>query len=91
MRPNPLPVTIDLHTLQIITLTDLFLHEEPDPVRSEQLADTLLQQGILRNPPIVFPTNTFEKRYIVLVGANRVPALKKNWISLHNCASGPKW
>ena len=67
---------IDMPSLKIIALTDLILHEEPDPSRTEQLAGKLRQQGILRNPPLVLPTTTGNDRFMVLDGANRVTAFK---------------
>jgi hypothetical protein len=69
--PNDLPI------LTILPVSRLLLHEEPDEQRSSQLTQKLLQQGSLKNPPLVMPCASGSDQYIVLDGANRVTAFRR--------------
>jgi len=68
--PNNLPKQI------IISLKDLFLHDEPDLSPLEQFEGKLIQLGILRNPLLVMSTKTSNKHYMVLDSANRATTFK---------------
>lgn len=63
--------------LRFVNVSDLVLHEHHDVTRSEPLAERLLQDGILKNPPIVAPLGNHTLRYVVLDGANRTTAARK--------------
>lgn len=64
-----------LPDLRIVPRTQVFLHEDADPVRVERLAVRLRQDGALRNPPVAagLPGDGF----VVLDGANRASALAR--------------
>jgi hypothetical protein len=49
-------------------------HEAVDHKRSRRLADSLVEEGVLRNPPLVARV---DNRYVVLDGATRSDALKQ--------------
>jgi ParB-like chromosome segregation protein Spo0J len=63
-----------LPDLQVLPLDKLVLHEEADPRRVERLAQRLVEDNRLKNPPVVAPIPGTD-RYVVLDGANRVAAL----------------
>jgi hypothetical protein len=65
----------NLPDLRIVSAADLLLHEEYDSQHSAQMAERLVADGVLKNPPVVAPI-AGEKRYVVLDGANRVTALQ---------------
>lgn len=60
--------------LKFVPLDALLVHEEVDPLRVKRLQEALVQDGRLRNPPIVA---AHEDRYIVLDGVTRVTALRE--------------
>jgi hypothetical protein len=62
-----------LPDLRIVRSDALLLHEENDPHRVPRLAQTLTEDGVVRNPPVVAALDSGE--YVVLDGANRVTAL----------------
>ena len=61
--------------LKIVPAEDVLLHEETDPLRVRRLTDSLLRDGMLRNPPLAAKTD--DGRYVVLDGATRTTALKE--------------
>ncbi len=60
--------------LRIVHLDDVLLHEEVESKRVEKLTARLLQDRLLKNPPIAAQ---FDSKYIVLDGATRVTALAR--------------
>lgn len=62
-----------LPDLQMMPTERLVPHEDCDPRRIERLSQRLLQEGILKNPPIVTPIPD-SQNYMVLDGANRTLA-----------------
>lgn len=70
-----------LPDLRIVLATEIFAHEDSDPVRVERLVARLRDDGMLRNPPVAAPlpaslSPTGSGRgYVVLDGANRAGAL----------------
>jgi L-serine kinase (ATP) / ParB family transcriptional regulator, heme-responsive regulator len=60
--------------LKIVESDRVLLHEQTDPLRVERLTDSLLRDGMLRNPPVA--ARTSDGRYVVLDGATRTTALK---------------
>lgn len=70
-QPSP-----DLPYLQIVPTAQLHPHEHPDEQRAEPLKRALLEDGVLKNPPIVLPAGDEQRDYVVLDGANRVTALQ---------------
>ena len=60
-----------LPDLRVLCTADLVPHEEFDPRRIDKLSRRIIEEGILKNPPVVaeMPGKT---QYIVLDGANRV-------------------
>jgi L-serine kinase (ATP) / ParB family transcriptional regulator, heme-responsive regulator len=69
-------VNLDPLQLEILDLEAILVHEWYDNQRTWPLSQRLQQSGILRNPPIVTPTQDNSQGYIVLDGANRVAALR---------------
>ncbi len=66
----------ELPDLRIVSLSDLYFHEEPDEERLLSLVSRLGAESVLKNPPIV--TDPGEgRRLVILDGANRVTALMK--------------
>ncbi len=65
-----------LPDLRIISLSDLVLHEEPEPNRFATLLERLRVEGQLKNPPIVARADGHDK-FVLLDGTNRVSALQK--------------
>jgi L-serine kinase (ATP) / ParB family transcriptional regulator, heme-responsive regulator len=72
--------------LRVFDVSQVLLHEEPDPERVQRLVRALRRDGVLRNPPIVtsipagaareFPAGR-DDQVVVLDGANRVTALRE--------------
>lgn len=62
-----------LPDLQMLPTALLHPHEDVDPRRVEKLSRRILEEGILKNPPVVAPIPGTE-RYVILDGANRVMA-----------------
>ena len=60
----------DLRMLPVPLLTP---HEDVDPRRTEKLSTRLLEEGLLKNPPMVAAIPDSD-RYVVLDGANRAMA-----------------
>ena len=60
-----------LPDLRVLCTADLVPHEEFDPRRIDKLSRRIIEEGILKNPPVVaeMPGST---QYVVLDGANRV-------------------
>ncbi len=70
-----------LPILKVLPVRDLIPHEEHDPRRVQKLSRRILEEGILKNPPVVAPlpeevapSGEDEGRYVVLDGSNRVLA-----------------
>ncbi|HSJ29093.1 MAG TPA: NAD(P)-dependent oxidoreductase [Acidimicrobiia bacterium] len=59
--------------LRFVSLDQVVPHEATDPRRSVRLAESIREEGILRNPPIVASVGD---RYVVLDGATRTDALR---------------
>jgi hypothetical protein len=66
----------DLPDLKVLQTEKLLPHEESDPRRVSNLAQRLLHEGRLKNPPIV-ATIPNSDQYVILDGANRVAAFKE--------------
>ncbi|NOX61027.1 MAG: ParB N-terminal domain-containing protein [Chloroflexi bacterium] len=64
-----------LPDLRVLATRDLLPHENADPRRVERLSKRILENGVLKNPPIVAPIEA-EGPFVVLDGANRVAAFK---------------
>ena len=62
-----------LPDLQVLSTDMLLGHESSDPRRVHKLSQRILEDGILKNPPIVSPIPNSEQ-YVVLDGANRASA-----------------
>jgi hypothetical protein len=62
-----------LPNLQLLSTSSLVPHEDPDPRRVESISRRLLEEGVLKNPPIVAAIPDTD-RYVVLDGANRTMA-----------------
>lgn len=60
-----------LPDLQVLPTHLLVPHEDHDPRRVERLSRRILEEGLLKNPPVVAPVPE-SPRYVVLDGANRV-------------------
>jgi hypothetical protein len=58
--------------LKIVPIADIKLQEYVQKGRMSALAQSIKEEGILRNPPIV--TNFFNETYLHLDGANRITA-----------------
>ncbi len=67
----------ELPELQIVSMDDVVLHEDPDTERVAQLIERFSADGVLKNPPVVARADGGE-RLIVLDGANRITALQKS-------------
>lgn len=67
---------IHIPALRFVNVSDLVLHEQHDPARSIPLAERLVRDGVLRNPPVVAPLGNGDARYVVLDGANRSTAAR---------------
>jgi hypothetical protein len=64
-----------LPKLQVLPSTWLVPHEDVDPRRTEKLSRRILEEGLLKNPPVVAEIPGCE-RYVVLDGANRAVAFQ---------------
>ena len=62
-----------LPDLRILATKSLLPHENADPRRVERLSKRILENGALKNPPIVAPIEE-DGPFVVLDGANRVAA-----------------
>jgi hypothetical protein len=62
-----------LPDLRIVPATEVFVHEDSDPVRVDRLIARLRDDGVLRNPPVAAPLSS--GGFVVLDGANRAAAL----------------
>lgn len=65
---------VALPELRIVELAAVTPHEDFDNRRIVTLAERLVREGVLKDPPIVAPIG--DGRYVVLDGANRTSALK---------------
>ena len=67
-----------LPELRFVPVGSLVPHEQHDPTRLEPLVRRILEQGKLRNPPVVAPLPGAgdAPRYVVLDGANRAHAAR---------------
>ena len=65
-----------LPDLQMLPIEALVPHEDYDPRRIERLGQRILDEGCLKNPPIITPIPESE-RLVILDGANRVMAFAK--------------
>jgi hypothetical protein len=63
--------------LRFVSVESLVPHEQHDEQRAAPLVERMLQEGMLRNPPIVTPLAPGDSRYVVLDGANRAIAARK--------------
>ncbi len=70
MQPESLPY------LQLVSLERCVLHETVDSQRSARLEARMVEDGLLRSPPIVAPY-TASDRLLVLDGATRITALRR--------------
>jgi len=62
-----------LPDLRMLPVKSLLPHEDYDPRRARRLGQRILEEGILKNPPIVAPIPNSDE-YVVLDGANRTEA-----------------
>ncbi len=60
-----------LPDLRVLCTADLVPHEEFDPRRIDKLSRRIIEEGILKNPPVVAEMPG-SMQYVVLDGANRV-------------------
>lgn len=74
MRPHSRQPEVP--ALEVVAVADLLLHEQHDAQRSGPLLDRIVEDGVLKNPPIVAPIPG-ESRYVVLDGANRVTTMRE--------------
>lgn len=65
----------ELPELQIVSMDDVVLHEDPDNERVAQLIERFSADGVLKNPPVVARADNADKM-IVLDGANRITSLQ---------------
>ena len=63
----------EMPDLRVLRVADLLLHEQHDAQRSDPLAQRIVSDGVLKNPPIVAPVDGGPP-FVVLDGANRVTA-----------------
>ena len=66
----------ELPDLRILSLSQLYFHEEPDEERLLNLVNRLGSEAVLKNPPIVADPSDSGK-FLILDGANRITALSK--------------
>ena len=64
-----------LPVLQVLPSESLVTHEDSDPRRVERLSRRLLEEGLLKNPPVV-ATIPDDERFMIMDGANRCNAFK---------------
>jgi hypothetical protein len=74
-RPSALRLATGqlLPDLRIVPATEVFTHEDSDPVRVDRLIARFRDDGVLRNPPIAAALSG--GGFVVLDGANRAGAL----------------
>lgn len=60
--------------LRFVQLADIVPHETADDRRASRLAEDLAHDAVMRNPPIVVPS---DGRFILLDGATRTEALRR--------------
>lgn len=65
-----------LPDLRVLCSADLVPHEEYDPRRIDKLSRRIIEEGILKNPPVVAEMPG-SPQYVVLDGANRVIAFQE--------------
>jgi hypothetical protein len=65
-----------LPNLQMLLTKLLVPHEDCDPRRVEKLSNRILEEGVLKNPPVVAAIPDSE-RYVVLDGANRTTSFQQ--------------
>lgn len=70
------PDDFRLPDLRFVPSDALVPHERHDSQRMEPLVERLLEQGVLKNPPIVTPLGEDGGRFMVLDGANRATAVR---------------
>ena len=68
-----------LPNLQVLPSARLVPHEDVDPRRIERLGKRILEEGVLKHPPVVSALPEGE-RYVILDGANRVTAFQATGI-----------
>lgn len=73
--PHADPNHFRLPDLRFVAVDLLVPHEQEDQRRTESLAARLRESGLLRNPPIVTPSDS-DQRFVVLDGANRVSTVR---------------
>lgn len=73
---SPAP-SLALPELRIVPVADLLLHERHDAQRCDPLVQRLVDEQVLRNPPIVAAIGNGDARFVVLDGANRVTAFER--------------
>ena len=61
----------ELPDIQLLPIEALIPHEDCDPRRVEKLSKRLLEEGLLKNPPVIAEIPGSDQ-YVVLDGANRV-------------------
>lgn len=61
--------------LRVVRVEQLLPHEEHNPSRVARLAERIVADGVLANPPVVAPLG--DERYVVLDGATRVTAFRR--------------
>ncbi|MFC1997667.1 ParB N-terminal domain-containing protein [Chloroflexota bacterium] len=66
----------NLPHLEILPVEKLILHEYHDQQRTPPIIQSIEEDGLLRNPPVVVPLADGTGRYMVLDGANRATALR---------------
>lgn len=67
----------DIPLLKIVPLNALLVHEYVDQGRLTPLKDLILEDGILKNPPLVLPTPKNPDEYVVLDGATRTGVFRE--------------
>jgi len=65
----------ELPQLEIVPISDIIFHEDPDEERSVKLIEAIRKDNKLANPPVV-ATHPENHKYILLDGANRLTALQ---------------
>ena len=68
-----------LPTLRMLPTELLVPHEDYDPRRVEKLSRRILEEGLLKNPPVVAAIPD-DERFVVMDGANRANAFKAGGI-----------
>jgi hypothetical protein len=65
-----------LPDLRVLCSADLIPHEDYDPRRIERLSQRIIEEGLLKNPPVVAEIPG-SPQYVILDGANRVIAFQE--------------